>query len=70
MKKVRLTFDCSRELHDALGDLAERMGGLTMAEVLRRAIALMAIAVDAKEQGNHLSLCDSNGVVLYRVVLA
>lgn len=49
-ERVRLSLDVSPELNDLIEDLAERTDG-TKSDVLRRAIALMDVAVKANEQG-------------------
>jgi len=66
---VRLTFDVSPELYDCLGDMAERMG-TTKAEVLRKAIALMEIAIGAQARGENICLSDSDDRVVVRIRLA
>ncbi len=56
-EKVRLSLDISRELNDLLEELAARTGG-TKSDVLRKAIALMEVAVDGKRRGLKLGLAD------------
>jgi predicted transcriptional regulator len=51
--KVRLSLDVSPELNDLLEELATATHS-TKSEVLRKAIALMDVAVDAKESGQKL----------------
>lgn len=60
--KVRLSLDVSPELNSLLESLATRTGG-TKSDVLRKAIALMDVAVDAKEGGKRLLLVDKPNAV-------
>ena len=56
-EKVRLSLDISPELNSLLEELAAKTGG-TKSDVLRKAIALMEVAVDAKRRGLKLGLAD------------
>jgi predicted transcriptional regulator len=58
-EKVRLSLDISPELNALLESLAVTTGG-TKSEVLRKAIALMEVAVDAKRRGLKLGLADKD----------
>jgi predicted transcriptional regulator len=58
-EKVRLSLDISRELNDLLEQLAARTGG-TKSDVLRKAIALMEVAMDGKRRGLKLGLADKD----------
>lgn len=58
-EKVRLSLDISRELNDLLEQLAARTGG-TKSDVLRKAIALMEVAIDGKRRGLKLGLADKD----------
>jgi predicted transcriptional regulator len=66
-EKIRLTLDVSQELNRTLEDLAERTGS-TKSDLLRRAIALMEVAVDAKQNGQNLSLSDKQDRVVTKIV--
>ncbi|HEY4883765.1 MAG TPA: hypothetical protein VII08_09000 [Myxococcales bacterium] len=55
--RVRLSLDVSKELNEKLEDLADKIGG-TKSEVLRRAIALMEVAVDARAAGKRLGIAE------------
>jgi predicted transcriptional regulator len=56
-EKVRLSLDISSELNDLLERLAEQSGS-TKSEVLRKAIALMEVATEAKRQGKKFGIAD------------
>lgn len=58
-EKVRLSLDISRELNDLLEQLATTTGG-TKSDVLRKAIALMEVAIDGKRRGLKLGLADKD----------
>lgn len=53
--KVRLNFVVSPEINQTLEELAQKTGG-TKTEVFRRAIALMELIVDAKQQGKKVGI--------------
>jgi predicted transcriptional regulator len=54
---VRLSIDLSPSLDRVLEDLATRMG-TTKAEVLRKGIALVEVAADAKAAGKKIGVAD------------
>ncbi len=56
-KKVRISLDVTPELNDLLDTLTKKMGS-TKSEVLRKAIALIDVAVDANQQGKKLMIAD------------
>jgi len=58
-EKVRLSLDISVEANALLEQLAEQIGG-TKSEVLRKAIALMEVAVEAKRQGKKFGIADKD----------
>jgi predicted transcriptional regulator len=55
--KIRLSLDISPEANTLLEELAEKIGG-TKSEVLRKAIALMEVAVEAKRQGKKFGIAE------------
>jgi len=57
--KVRLSLDVSPELYTLLESLATTTGG-TKSDVLRKAIALMEVAVDAKRQGKKFGIAEKD----------
>lgn len=57
--RVRITLDLTGELNQKLESLADGEGA-TKAAILRKAIALMQIAVDAKAEGKQLAIIDEN----------
>jgi predicted transcriptional regulator len=57
--KVRLSLDISSELNSLLEELAASIGG-TKSEVLRKAIALMQVAVEAKKQGKKFGIAEKD----------
>jgi len=66
-EKVRLSLDISRELNDLLEQLAARTGG-TKSDVLRKAIALMEVAIDGKRRGLKLGLADKDQQLTTEIV--
>lgn len=57
--RIRLSLDVSPELNDLIEDLAERTDG-TKSDVLRRAIALMDVAVRATESGKKVGVAETD----------
>ena len=57
--KVRLSLDISTEMNSLLEQLSATTGG-TKSDVLRKAIALMEIAVDAKRQGKKFGIAEKD----------
>ena len=51
--KVRLSLDVSPELNQRLEEMATATGS-NKSDVLRKAIALMSVAVDARRNGEHI----------------
>lgn len=58
-EKVRLSLDISPELYDLLVSLAAK-SGTTKSDVMRRAITLMEVVVDAKRQGKRFGIADKD----------
>lgn len=54
MARWRLNFMVSSDLKDKLESLQARAGGLTMTEVLRRALALYECAVEVEGEGGEM----------------
>ncbi len=65
--KVRLTLDVTDELNERLNGLAEEAGG-SKSEILRKAIALIELAINAKRSGKHMAVVDQNDKVVTTVV--
>jgi hypothetical protein len=51
----RFTIDLSKEIDERLTDIAKR-NGVTKAEAMRRAFALLAVADEEKQKGKGFSL--------------
>lgn len=66
-EKVRLSLDISPELNRLLEELAATTGG-TKSDVLRKAIALMEVAVDAKRRGLKLGLADKDQTLATEII--
>ena len=60
-EKIRLSLDVSHELNELLDTLAYKTHS-SKSEVLRKAIALMELAVIAKEQGQTIGVAEKGGV--------
>lgn len=58
--KVRLSLDVSEDINILLEELQKKMGVTSKSEVLRRAIALVDVAVNANEEGKKLVIANAN----------
>ncbi|MCB6182038.1 hypothetical protein LIN78_00515 [Leeia sp. TBRC 13508] len=56
----RLTINLSHEIDQKLTDIANR-NGITKAEAMRKAFALLAVADSLKQRGNSLGIVRENG---------
>jgi predicted transcriptional regulator len=66
-EKVRLTLEVSKDLNALLERLSEETGS-SKSEVLRKAIGLMEVAVEAKQQGHVLGIADRDTPLRTRIV--
>lgn len=67
MPKVRLSLDVSPELNDTLERLAEATHG-SKSEVLRKAIALMEVAVETRRAGKKLGIVEKGQPVATEII--
>jgi predicted transcriptional regulator len=58
-QRIQINLDLSPELYETLNHLAQQMNEEN-AEVLLKAIALLEIAVEAKQEGKHIWIADEN----------
>ncbi len=65
--RVRLSLDLSRELNETLDRLASE-GGTTKSELLRKAIALVDVAAQAKRKHQRLAIVDEHQHVVSQIV--
>lgn len=66
-EKVRLSLDLSQELNETLDRLAAE-GGTTKSELLRKAIALVEVATQAKQKHQKLAIVDEHQQVVSQIV--
>lgn len=66
--KVKLSVEVSKELDAALEQLAKDVHG-TKSDVLRKGIALLQVAVDAKKQGQKFGVADPTSKLLEREIV-
>lgn len=58
--RIKLSLEISTELNDVLEQMVDKHVGTNKSEVLRKAIALMQVAVEAKEQGKKVGIADKH----------
>lgn len=64
---VRLNVNITENLNERLDFLAQQ-SGTSKSELLRKAIALVDLALTEKDRNNHLSVTNSDGKVLREIV--
>ena len=65
----RINFDVTPELDNVINELTQKTGSSSKAELIRRAIALMKVAAEAKEHGERVMIADSNRVPLSEILV-
>lgn len=65
--KVRLSLDVSPQLYETLDKLANKTHG-SKSDVLRKAIVLMEVALEAKERRQKLGLLNEDREVVSEIV--
>lgn len=55
---ARINFDVSPELDQTIEKLVKQTGSASKSELLRRAIALMEVAAEAKQKGEKVVIAD------------
>jgi predicted transcriptional regulator len=65
--KIRVSLDISPELYEKLQSLARDIRG-TKSDVLRKSIALMDVAVQARKQGKKIGLADSSDQLTTEII--
>ncbi|MEH1831043.1 MAG: DNA-binding protein [Nostoc sp.] len=58
-QRIKINLDLSPEVYETLNNLAQQING-DNAEVLLKAIALLEIAVEAKQKGKHIWIADDD----------
>ena len=58
-ERVRFSLDLTPELNELLEEMVKDLGASNKSEVLRKAIALMKVATEAKQQGHKLYIGDA-----------
>lgn len=58
-QRIKINLDLSPELYETLNNLAQQINE-DNAEVLLKAIALLEVAVEAKQKGKHIWITDDN----------
>lgn len=64
---TRMTVDLSSEVDDRLTQIA-RESGITKAEAMRRAFALLSVAYDEKARGHSLAVVDEKLKPIARLI--
>ncbi len=69
LKTKRINFDVTPELDNVISELTSKTGSSSKAEFIRRAIALMKVATEAKEKGEKIMIADSNREPLSEILV-
>jgi Arc/MetJ-type ribon-helix-helix transcriptional regulator len=65
----RLNFDVSPELDEIIEKLVKLTGSTSKSEVLRRAIALMEVAAEAKQDGKKIVIAEKDRTPVAEVII-
>lgn len=65
--KVRFSLELSGQANVMLEGLAKTTGS-TKTEVIRKAVALLQVASEAKEKGNSLAVVDDKNRVIHSII--
>jgi Arc/MetJ-type ribon-helix-helix transcriptional regulator len=65
----RLNFDVSPELDETIEKLVKQTGSASKSEVLRRAIALMEVAAEAKQEGRKIVIAEKDRTPVAEVII-
>jgi predicted DNA-binding protein len=65
--RVRFSLELSGRSNEVLEGLA-KVTGSTKTEIIRKAVAFLEVAFDAKEKGNFLAVVDSKNRVISLIV--
>jgi hypothetical protein len=65
--RMRLSLDVSPQLNNLLEELSDELG-ITKSEVLRKAVVLMKVAVDAQRQGKKFGIAERNQPLTTEIV--
>lgn len=68
MNEIKITFHVTKELNEILEDLRKDSGASSKSEVLRKAIALMRAATDAKIAGKPFGIGKSDESMEMKIV--
>jgi hypothetical protein len=66
-EKVRFTLELTGKANEKLEQLARSSGG-NKSEVLRKAIALLEVAAEAEDNGQHLAVANKNNEVVHTII--
>ena len=65
--KVRLSLDVSKEMYELICDLSKRTGS-SNSDILRKAITLIKIALDAKNKGNGIAIVNEKREIVSELI--
>ncbi|MBW4622741.1 MAG: ribbon-helix-helix protein, CopG family [Cyanosarcina radialis HA8281-LM2] len=65
----RVNFDVSPELDETINKLVKLTGSASKSELLRRAIALMKVAVEAKYEGRKIVIAEKDRTPVAEVII-
>lgn len=65
----RVNFDVSPELEETINKLVKLTGSASKSELLRRAIALMEVAAEAKQEGKKIVIAEKDRTPVAEVLI-
>ncbi len=66
-EKIEISFDVSPQFDNTLNDLEQKIGG-DKADLFRKAIALIQVAIEAEEQGKSLCIASQDEKIETKIV--
>jgi predicted transcriptional regulator len=67
-EKVKLSLEVSRDVNELLERMAEASSNGSKSDLLRKAIALMEVAVEAKRKGQSLAMVDKEDKLVTKII--
>ncbi len=66
-RSIRLSLDVSPALNHVLDEMAQKTHS-SKSELLRKSIALMEVAIQEKEKGNHLGVVSKDQKIVKEII--
>lgn len=68
MKKIKLSLTVTEDVNNMLEAIAKRSSSGNKSEALRKAIALLDVADEAKSKNQSMAVVDNNGKIISKII--